>query len=233
MPRKNTSEICVILVCKGKGKGFWLCKGKGKGKGDASFGPAELYAVGPSERDALVGEGKGKGDSCMEEDAYPDTSLPVPPPDRCATASGSGDPAFEIVFTEVPDDLAPPLKRRMLSLVQKPQIQKYEQERWHQELTLIKEKYNLPHVSTVLNICRSVGEANMYRLVRNEEAEIPGVGRLLLTDLPGTGGCTKTVDGKEVVFPGAKGVVFQLDPEFDAVIQLAQWCWALTPSASR
>ena len=64
----------------------------------------------------------------------------------------------------------------------------------------------------------------MRRLVRFEEAEILGVGRLLLKDLPGTGGYTKTVDGKEVVFPARlarKGVVFQLDPEFDAFIQLA------------
>ena len=205
--------------------GFFVYKGKGKGKGDAPFGPAERDALGPSERDALVGEGKGKGDSCMEEDAYPDTSPPVRPPDRCATASGSGDPAVEMVFTEVPDDLAPALKRRMLSLVQKFQIAPAEQERWHQELTLIKEKYDLPHASTVLNICRSVGEANMRRLVRCEEAEILGVGRFFLKDLPGTGGYTKTVDGKEVVFPARlarKGVVLELDPEFDTFVFFAQ-----------
>jgi len=64
----------------------------------------------------------------------------------------------------------------------------------------------------------------MRRLVRFEEAEILGVGRLLLKDLPGTGGYTKTIDGKEVVFPARlarKGVVFELDPRFDAFIQLA------------
>ena len=50
-------------------------------------------------------------------------------------------------------------------------------------------------------------------------------GFLLLKDLPGTGGYTKTIDGKGVVFPARlarKGVVFELNPEFDAFIQVAQ-----------
>ena len=75
-----------------------------------------------------------------------------------------------------------------------------------------------------VNICRAVGQARMRRLVRFGEAEIHGVGSLSLKDLPGTGGYTKTIDGKEVVFPARlarKGVVLELDPRFDAFIQLA------------